>query len=90
MENIIYAFLAGIFGGEIARHLANKDIEIKIPFFLVYALMFTSVYTVFFIFFLFVYFLKGFSIPWFGLGITSLSVALSVASILWLVGRLRK
>lgn len=90
MENIIYAFLAGIFGGEIARHLANKDIEIKIPFFLVYALMFTSVYTVFFIFFLFVHFLKGFSIPWFGLGISSLSVAVVVASVLWLVDCVRK
>lgn len=90
MDNLFFAFLAGIVGGELATRLAKNDTKIEIPILFVYLISFTTIYTVSFIFTGIIFLLKGFPIPWDGIGIFSILTSLTITVILLIIKKVKR
>lgn len=81
---------AGIVIGEVAGTLAKEDKVIRIPFFILYALCFTAIYTVGAVFFVLVYLAKGFFVPWLGLAVAVMAMSFSVVAVLFVLNQLKR
>lgn len=90
MDNLFFAFLAGIIGGELATRLAKNDTKIEIPILFVYLISFSTIYSVSFIFTGIVFLLKGFPIPWEGIGIFSILISLTISIILLVIKKVKR
>jgi hypothetical protein len=90
MDNFLFAFLVGIIGGELATRITknNTKIEVHIP--LIYMISFSTIYTIFVIFTGIVFLLRGFPIPWNGIGISSILISLTISAILLVIQRVKK
>lgn len=82
MDNLLFAFLAGIIGGELATRLVKDNTRIEIPIPLIYMISFTTIYTISVIFTGVIFLLKGFPIPWSGIGVSSILISLTISVIL--------
>lgn len=88
-DNLIFYFLAGLLGNEIARYLTRNDRKIKIPFFLLYSVCFTVIYSIAAAFLAVVYFINGTEICWKGVGVFSISVSLCIALSMYILDKIR-
>lgn len=82
MDNLLFAFLAGIIGGELATRLVKDNTKIEIPIPLIYMISFTTIYTISVIITGVIFLLKGFPIPWSGIGVSSILISLTISVIL--------
>lgn len=90
MDNLFFAFIAGIIGGELATRLVKNDTKIKISIPLAYLISFTAIYTVFLICTGIIFLLKGFPIPWGGIGIFSILISLTISVILFIIKKVKR
>ncbi len=89
VNSLLFAFLAGIIGGELATRLAKNNTKIEIPIQLIYIIIFTTIYTISVIFTGIVFLLKGFPIPWDGIGVYSILISLTISVILLIIKKVR-
>lgn len=89
-DNLIFYFLAGLLGNELARYLTEHDRKIKIPFFLLYAVCFSVIYTLALVFTAVVYFINGTEIAWKGIGIFSTAMGLCIALSMFALDKVRQ
>lgn len=89
-DNLIFYLLAGLLGNEIARYLLKNKRKIKIPFFLLYAVCFSVIYSLAVIFMSVIYFINGTEIAWKGIGIFSISVSFCIALSMFVLDKVRK
>lgn len=89
-DNLIFYLLAGLLGNEIARCLTEKDRKMKIPFFLLYAVCFTVIYSLAIAFFAVVYLLNETEIAWKGAGVFSISVSFCIALSMFALDKIRQ
>lgn len=88
-DSLLFYFLIGMLGNDIARHIVSKDKDIKISLFLLFSLIFSTVYITGLLFFVIVYFLAQFSIPWQGLGVFSFAFSFCASLLMWLLQKIR-
>lgn len=88
-NNIASSTVISMAIAEAAGALAQEDKVIKVPFFVLYSVSFTAIYTLGAVFLLSVYFIQGFTIPWLGLFIFSFLVSLSISLVLFLMDKLK-
>lgn len=89
MEDFLLFFLTGMLGAELANKLTKENYSIKIPFILIYCIIFAFLYTLAIIFFSIIFFIKGFIIPWQGVGIACLTFSFSIAAIISIIDKLK-
>ena len=89
MDNLIFAFLSGMLGGELANYVAKNDKRVELPTLLIYLISFSIVYTISVTFTGIVYLIKGFPIPWKWIGVFSISTSLALSLILFTIKLVR-
>lgn len=89
-DNLVFYLLAGLLGDKLARYIIKNDRKIKIPFFLLYAVCFTVIYSMALALLAIAYFANGWEFSWKGIGIFSISVSFTIASSVFVLDKVRK
>ncbi|ATD65746.1 hypothetical protein ACFPVS_05155 [Neisseria weixii] len=88
-DNLLIYLLSGIFGGELAKYIAENNRIIKISPILLYAICFSLLYSIAAGFSAIVYLLKGYEIGWKGIGIFSMSVSFVISICIYFLDKIR-
>lgn len=88
-DNLIIYLLSGIFGSELAKYIVENNRNIKVPPILLYAVCFSSLYSIAAGFSAIVYLLKGYGIAWKGIGIFSMLISFAITIFLYALDKIR-
>ena len=69
--------------------MQQSHTKIEIPIQLVYMIIFTTIYTISVVFTGIVFLIKGFPIPWSGIGAYSILISLTISVILLIIKKVR-
>lgn len=83
-DNLMFAILCAMIGREIAEYYFKNDKKVNLPFFVIYSLIFSSLFSISLIFFIIAYLIKSYPIPWGGMAIVSLSISLLTVIVVYL------
>lgn len=86
-DNLMFAILCAMVGTDIARYYLKNNRKITLPFFMIYSLVFSSLFSTSLIFFIIVYLIKSHPIPWNGIAIVSLLISLLTVVVMYLYDR---
>lgn len=89
-DNFLIYLLIIILGNDIAKYVIKNNRKIRIPFFLIYLIIFGSAYTVALIFLSLISMIHQHDISWKGIGLFSIGVSVSVVLILFILDKIKK
>lgn len=88
-DNLIVFILIILFGDKFIKFIIDNDRSISLPFLLIYFILFAVIFHVGLPFFVLVFLIKGFHIPWMPLCIVSMLISFFSALVLLLIDRNR-
>lgn len=88
-DNLIVVILIILFGDKFIKFIIDNDRNIPLPFLLIYFILFAVIFHVGLSFFVLVFLIKGFRIPWMSLCIVSMLISFFSTLVLLLIDRSR-
>lgn len=89
-DSFLIYLLIIVLGNDIAQYVIKNNKEIRLPFFLIYLIVFGGVYTISLIFMSFVSMIHQQDIYWKGIGLFSVGISVSVVFLLFILDKIKR